>query len=442
MEPTGENLFESDIPIVEPNTWGLDLGSWALPPLYNQGKTGKWLVWQIMYNSDNDYIITLNGQIGGKLRQTQKQIKINKSNRDMNDQAMLEASSRFTKKSEKGYAIISALIQTPTGFESASHFDVMLAQKYDPKRVERWPLAAEPKIDGIRAYSYVDDNSIDGIAMKSRNHKDFYWLHQIRSQLKIFFTFLPTGSYLDGELYNHTMPFEKISSAVKSQKTENPLNSKLKYYIFDIVESGNLVFEDRYNLLVQSLSRYKSAGHNASNLILVPMTLSFSHEETLQLEEDFLSQGFEGIVVRQLAGTCQTEPKIIPYMEKSTQLKLNIKICSLGIESRTSRSIKLSQYEQKRSYNLMKSTKTISEEATVIDIVSGEGTKEGAAIMVVQDLRGNQFRVSPMGDVETHKQWLINKNKYIGLPYTIKYQKLTEDGVPRFPRGIAFRDYE
>jgi hypothetical protein len=30
----------------------------------------------------------------------------------------------------------------------------------------------------------------------------------------------------------------------------------------------------------------------------------------------------------------------------------------------------------------------------------------------------------------------------IGQQLTVRYQELTTDGIPRFPVGIAFRDYE
>jgi DNA ligase-1 len=35
-----------------------------------------------------------------------------------------------------------------------------------------------------------------------------------------------------------------------------------------------------------------------------------------------------------------------------------------------------------------------------------------------------------------------NAAKYIGKKLTVKYQELTKDGIPRFPVGIAIRDYD
>jgi DNA ligase-1 len=35
-----------------------------------------------------------------------------------------------------------------------------------------------------------------------------------------------------------------------------------------------------------------------------------------------------------------------------------------------------------------------------------------------------------------------NIAEYYGKLLTVKYQELTSDGIPRFPVGISFRDYE
>jgi DNA ligase-1 len=35
-----------------------------------------------------------------------------------------------------------------------------------------------------------------------------------------------------------------------------------------------------------------------------------------------------------------------------------------------------------------------------------------------------------------------NGGEYVGKMLTVRYQEMTDIGVPRFPVGIAFRDYE
>jgi DNA ligase-1 len=37
---------------------------------------------------------------------------------------------------------------------------------------------------------------------------------------------------------------------------------------------------------------------------------------------------------------------------------------------------------------------------------------------------------------------LANKDTFLGKMLTVQYQNLTPDGIPRFPVGLSFRDYE
>lgn len=48
----------------------------------------------------------------------------------------------------------------------------------------------------------------------------------------------------------------------------------------------------------------------------------------------------------------------------------------------------------------------------------------------------------PRGMWEQRKEWFDNGEAYVGKPLTVRYQELTQDGIPRFPVGIAVRDYE
>jgi hypothetical protein len=439
--------------------------TWSLPSLFKINTHGKWLIWQVMFDGTSNRLVTLHGQFEGNLIRNEKQVTLNKSGRNMAQQAMSEASSRYNKKLDGGYIPYSSISTNrnnvnipenqdlPTSqqiYDQAiisrssidSKFKVMLSQEYNAARVARWPISAEPKFDGIRAYSKPDLNSPNGIALKSRNHKDFPWSNHVRTQLASFFRYLPQGSILDGELYNHQLTFSQISSAVRRAGKMSPDNPLLKYYIFDIFENDHLVFEDRYNLLVTAYNQFVSDGNDASSLVIVPMTMVFSDEEVKLAEVTFSSQGFEGVILRQFGGTCTGEVSGVEYIEPTTGLNIPIRFCEMLPTSRTAQSIKASQYAQKRSYNLMKYKTFKTEEGIVVDIEEGQGTREGAGIIVLQDIRGNIFRVSPQGDIGTHSEWLRNKERYIGKPYTFKYQELSEYGITRFPVGVGFRDYE
>jgi DNA ligase-1 len=50
--------------------------------------------------------------------------------------------------------------------------------------------------------------------------------------------------------------------------------------------------------------------------------------------------------------------------------------------------------------------------------------------------------VRPRGTREKRAEWWENREQYIGSKLTVRFQNLTADGIPRFPVGIAIRDYE
>ena len=62
--------------------------------------------------------------------------------------------------------------------------------------------------------------------------------------------------------------------------------------------------------------------------------------------------------------------------------------------------------------------------------------------MVLELNDDKKFNARMMGTLEERKTIFTNKQRYIGKMLTVRYQQLTEDGVPRFPVGVAVRDYE
>jgi DNA ligase-1 len=50
--------------------------------------------------------------------------------------------------------------------------------------------------------------------------------------------------------------------------------------------------------------------------------------------------------------------------------------------------------------------------------------------------------VRPKGTIEDRRDIFKKAQSYVGKKLTVKYQELTDDGIPRFPIGLAIRDYE
>jgi ATP-dependent DNA ligase len=191
---------------------------------------------------------------------------------------------------------------------------------------------------------------------------------------------LKDGEYLDGECYAPNKTFEEITSMFKM----NPKD--LEFHIFDYfdVNRPELTFEER------------------KDRITVDTFLVNKKSEVQGYHDLFVNQGHEGIMIRDASSTYE-----------------------IG----------------KRSNYLLKYKAFQTDEYEIVDVKEGTGREKGTAIWVCK-VGDQHFSVKPEGTLEVRKQFLVEKDKYIGKQLTVRYQNLTALGIPRFPVGVAIRDYE
>jgi DNA ligase-1 len=84
----------------------------------------------------------------------------------------------------------------------------------------------------------------------------------------------------------------------------------------------------------------------------------------------------------------------------------------------------------------------LDDEYEISAFVEGTGNEAGCVIWECVTSDGQTFRVRPRGTQEERKALFQNGSSYVGQLLTVRYQELTDDGVPRFPVGIAIRNYE
>ncbi len=61
----------------------------------------------------------------------------------------------------------------------------------------------------------------------------------------------------------------------------------------------------------------------------------------------------------------------------------------------------------------------------------------------VFEKNGKRFEAGLKGGVKKYREWWANKDNLIAKSkWTVRYQNLTPDGKPRFPRVVAERNYE
>ena len=362
-----------------------------LPIIYKRTQTGATQQWQIIASGNTFW--TVEGQVGGKMTTSMPTIvegkNIGRSNETSEEeQAFKEAESRWKKKLEKGYFEDIKKIDNASAF-----FEPMLANKYmDYKEDIEFPIMVSPKIDGCRMVAQK-------AGLFTRNGKKYVSCPHINKMFEPLFAKHPDW-VIDGEVYSHDTPFEEIISLVKKTKpTEEDLVASeklIKYWIFDgVIDDASTGFKERYKIIQDEIN--KVIGKH-KNIVFVEAIEVNSHAEIEKRHDAYVAKGFEGLMVR------------IPD----------------------------SEYENKRSKSLLKFKKFLDEEFKIVDVEEGLGNRSGMAGKLILTMKdGNTFGAGIRGNEEYYKQLLKDKKKLVGKLATIRYQNLSEEGIPRFPIAVS-----
>lgn len=392
---------------------------WALIPLYKMSATGGMLFWQIGFDGINHLEIS-HGYDDGVIRTDRTEVKLNGSGRNMQEQALQDARQRYKLKYREGYQ--------PAGATTPPLVKAMKGYEYKNGAVKSWPVYTQAKLDGIRMLCQDMGRSTGGgtLAMRSWLNNPFTHLTHIEEELQEFFPYLPRYCTLDGELYNHDMDFTLLTSAVKTVKTIHPRLKDVQYWIFDIdfEDTDGAPFEKRCALLINAFRKYiqdrspigspEDTSVLPKTFAILPTQIARTHEEMLQQHNQYVAMGYEGIMIKKISNG---------YTPGSKQYTEAL-------------------YKSGKGNHILKYKEFFDEEAIIVSVSEAEGTEKGAAIFNVQDKRGNIFPIRMRGSFEKRKYWFQNQNLVIGKEVTIRYQELSIHGVPRFPVGIAIRDYE
>lgn len=370
----------------------MERNSKTFPSLYGKPSNGtKVKKWTISVEPKEDFWIIkrVYGYIGFKETESVKEIKKGKNIGKKNEttprqQAISEAESMWTKQKEQGYC------ETVEDIQDTS-FLPMLAHNYTKRQGDiKTPFYTQPKLDGVRVTV-----TSDGV-LSSRTGKPYVGFEHISESVKNLM--IDDGIILDGELFTFDLDFETICSVCRKSKEIDPNQKLVKFYIFDMFDQKNKqkTFEERYNVL-KTLKL-------SDPLILVESKLVESKDCIHEIHEDYLKEKYEGVIIRNTFGTYKNN-----Y----------------------------------RSTDLQKYKTFIDDEYKIVDFTEAQGNDKGTIIFTCKDHKSNlRFSVRPKGSREKRRDWFQNFDKIKGKMLTVRYQNLTEYGVPRFPVGVAIRDYE
>lgn len=398
--------------------------------LYKRTKTGAIVYWDISVvdASQTQNRVTIrkaSGQIGTlspivHLDTINIGKNIGKSNETTAlQQAISQAQSDWTRKKDEGYKELGTIEvkQTSTGpdyiFNGKTYLNQLalykaidaLLPKYNSDangmckpmlaKTVQWdkvtyPCLVQPKLDGVRCLMVVTNG--EDVKFLSRSGKDYTTLGHIDNDVAKFLGRQPDAFLsfiLDGEIYSDELTFQEVSAAVKKQR---PDSLKLKFHAYDIVTEN---IQD-----VRALDAMKLV-HDISSAFVTWVTTNRvrSREEVKLFHDKWVVEGNEGAMIRLMNGT----------------------------------------YAQgQRSSHLLKVKEFDSEEFNFYQWEIGQREEDLIAVLFTES--GAKFRAKMIGTRE-HKEKL-RKSSGGDQKMTIKFFGLTADGLPRFPIGVGFRDYE
>jgi DNA ligase-1 len=275
----------------------------------------------------------------------------------------------------------------------------LLAHIYEPHRVT-YPCYVQPKLNGIRAL-------YQGGHFQSRDEIPFPTGLLEHLAKPLLATFGP-DVILDGELYVHGWPLQRINAAVtpvRQTPTEDTI--QVQYHVFDVVDF-NKSFSERFM-------------HSGIARTLLEANLNFVETWNLTTEEQvnntyvrFVSQGYEGMMYR--LGDC---PYTLPNQEWVRGWRANPRSKNFSDKNN-------------RCWHLLKRKDWQDDEFRCVGWNYGEGkyaNMVGALICITP--QGKQFTVSGGLTDEQRRVFVINPptSKLI----KVRYLMFSSEGLPLNP---------
>ena len=284
-------------------------------------------------------------------------------------------------------------------------FECMLAHPYEEKRVKKWPVIVQPKLDGLRTLAIVKEGSAKFVSRTGREFTALVHLTnavlQLASRLPILGGVVFDGEVIAGE-FNYTSGLVRQQGGV----AENAI-----YHIFDVLSEAD--FKGLPGLgstqLIERERILQNAWIDASDIMfkhlrLVQSELAHNHEQVVDKFDKFRALGLEGVVVKN----------------------------------------REAPYQTKRSNDWLKKKGIETIDAPIVNAFEGTGKYAGALGGFIVQL-SNGARVSVGGGFSDEQRfewwngWQTAKGHLLGKHIEIIYHEKTPDGSLRHPRFYRFR---
>ena len=242
--------------------------NWKYQPLFlDRFLENDTLVWQIGYEDDKVKIVSIDKieTIDGNIKTIRK---------------------LYIQKYKEGYLPIGpelTVIKPMTGKKYCTHQDKL---KTNETRITKFPVSVMENIDGCKALAKLQGTKV---SIRSKTNNLYPKLDKIKSEIQVFLMYLPVNCELDGEIYNPSLTKSQLSSKLK-----NLDDTGLEYWIYDVIDSNSMVWEDRYSMMVNALTKYLEDGNSMSKFRILQAYNCNSHDDI----EIYHNRFVNGIMIR------------------------------------------------------------------------------------------------------------------------------------------------
>jgi DNA ligase-1 len=171
----------------------------------------------------------------------------------------------------------------------------------------------------------------------------------------------------------------------------------VQYHVYDIITSKKHLFNQRqmdYTLMLGKFNGLHSPYVKAVNTVA-----AHTQQELDALYQQYMAEGYEGQMIRTWN----------------------------------------SEYQHKRTKDLLKRKDFHENEYEIVGYKEGKGSREGCIILRLAMPDGKEFDSVPVGGVEFQRRLWARRLDILGMQATVKYQNLSNDGIPRFNNTIKIR---
>lgn len=380
--------------------------------LYNKDSKGKVRTTQLSVSKNGDeYTISRkSGILNGKMVDAPDiVIDHGKAKRTIKEQAELKFASIFKEQRDKGYKLLSDLTNEEIKYDDYDAISALLLDvKTDANGFNKPMLASDSnkkvdktifdreflisrKLDGVRTMAHFDGAKL---IFKSRTGKLYKSVSKhFECDQELIEIAKKYNCELDGEFYIHGKPLKYINGVCQLKDYDPERQDEIEFHLFDLAETTMTAKErcDILNELECSNPRVEILHHY----------LIYDYEQLMKFHNQWVGEGYEGAMGR--------------YPEA---------LYEFG----------------KRSSGIWKFKMFQDDEFVITGISDGLRPEDMCFTLITKDKK--QFKAKPIGTAAEKLEYIRDIDNIVGKKGCVKFQYLTEDGIPFLPCFKYIRDNE